>query len=73
MKLVCPRYNDVATTQALWYSKLSAAEFWKRKGLNELADIEAFQQITRRVNGGLNGIAERLALYATAKAALGLR
>lgn len=49
----------------------SAAWFWNSHGLNDLADIGDFNTITRRINGGLNGLANRLALYATCKAALG--
>lgn len=42
---------------------LSAGEFWTRNGLNPLADNGQLEAITRRINGGLNGQAERLALY----------
>lgn len=41
----------------------SAAWFWKAHGLNELADAGDFERITRRINGGLNGEQERLALW----------
>jgi putative chitinase len=49
----------------------SAAWFWKTHGLNELADFgDALQErICKRINGGLNGYPERLALYEAAKAA----
>lgn len=50
---------------------LSAAWFWNIHGLNELADIGDFNTITRRINGGLNGLQDRLALYALAKSAIG--
>ncbi|MDI6529487.1 glycoside hydrolase family 19 protein [Pseudomonas otitidis] len=43
---------------------LSAAWFWQVNGLNELADAGDFEAITRRINGGLNGLAERRALWA---------
>jgi putative chitinase len=45
------------------YAALSAAWFWSSNGLNELADVERFEAITRKVNGGLNGQADRLAIY----------
>jgi putative chitinase len=48
----------------------SAAWFWQAHGLNELADAGEFEKITRRINGGLNGYAQRLGLYAAAKEAL---
>lgn len=44
----------------------SAGWFWKTHGLNQLADTGDQVAVTRRVNGGTNGLAERLALYSTA-------
>jgi putative chitinase len=44
----------------------SAAWFWKSNGLNELADRAEFRKITRRINGGYNGIDERLKYHARA-------
>ncbi|OEC45004.1 glycoside hydrolase family 19 [Pseudomonas sp. 1D4] len=49
---------------------LSAAWFWQVNGLNELADARDFEAITRRINGGLNGLAERRALWAKFREAL---
>lgn len=49
---------------------LSAAWFWNSRGLNDLADNGAFETITRRINGGLNGYADRQALLVTATKAL---
>ncbi|MBP0624988.1 C1 family peptidase [Cupriavidus consociatus] len=40
-----------------------AGLFWQRNGLNELADIGDFKTITKRINGGFNGLAEREAFY----------
>lgn len=48
----------------------SAAWFWQSNGLNELADKDQFTTITRRINGGLNGLDDRLQLWARAKAVL---
>lgn len=45
------------------YAALSAAWFWSSNGLSELADAGRFEAITRKVNGGLNGQADRLAIY----------
>ncbi|MEN6375343.1 MAG: glycoside hydrolase family 19 protein [Smithella sp.] len=50
---------------------MSAGWFWKKHGLNDLADQEKFETITRRINGGLNGYEERKILYARAKQELG--
>lgn len=49
------------------YACRSAAWFWKSHGLNELADVGDQVRITRRINGGTNGLAERLAYFELAK------
>lgn len=49
---------------------MSAAWFWATHGLNTLADADKFETITRRINGGLNGQADRLNLWAKASAVL---
>lgn len=49
-----------------------AGLFWQKNGLNELADGEMFETITRRINGGLNGLPDRLKYYTRAKAVLGV-
>jgi putative chitinase len=52
-----------------------AGLFWSKKGLNELADrvtAETFKEITRRINGGFNGLADRERFYETAKTVLGV-
>ena len=45
---------------------MSAAWFWATRGLNTLADAGQFDRITRRINGGQNGAADRQVLYARA-------
>lgn len=37
-----------------------ACLYWKNKGLNELADKGNFKLITRRINGGYNGLKDRV-------------
>lgn len=49
------------------YACRSAAWFWKSRGLNELADAGDQIKITRRINGGTNGLAERLAYFEIAR------
>lgn len=49
----------------------SAAWFWHSRGLNRWADIGAFQTITKRINGGLNGYDERVRYWKRAIAVLG--
>jgi putative chitinase len=52
------------------HAAMSAAWFWKQKGLNELADKDQFNTITRRINGGLNGLQDRLDIWGRARAVL---
>jgi len=76
------RRNYLACSQALFgddrllqqpqWACESAAWFWHSNGLNELADKDQFTTITRRINGGLNGLDERLQRWARAKAVLGV-
>ncbi|KAF2406404.1 putative chitinase [Pseudomonas antarctica] len=49
---------------------MSAAWFWSTNGLNTLADASDFVKITRRINGGVNGLEDRLALWERAKKVL---
>lgn len=56
------------------YAFKIAAWYWKSRSLNGLADQgtqASFDQITRRINGGLNGKADRDARWRRAKSALG--
>lgn len=48
----------------------SAGWYWWVKELNALADQDRFTDITRKINGGTNGIAERRALWARAREVL---
>ncbi|NWB63780.1 glycoside hydrolase family 19 protein, partial [Pseudomonas sp. F1002] len=48
------------------YAAMSAAWFWSSRGLNTLADQSDFLKITRRINGGINGLEDRQALYKVA-------
>ena len=52
------------------YAAQSAAWFWRSHGCNELADAGDFQGVTRKINGGMNGYADRLALLKMAQEAL---
>jgi predicted chitinase len=60
---------DLAATPQYAFS--TAGVFWKLNGLNELADVQDFTTITKRINGGLNGLAERERYYEIAKNTLG--
>ena len=49
---------------------LSAAWYWTSNGCNPLADGGDMTAVTRKVNGGTNGLAQRLALHAAALKAI---
>lgn len=47
-----------------------ACEYWKRRKINEACDRDDLIQVTKLVNGGLNGLEDRRAYTSKAKAAL---
>lgn len=52
------------------WAVLSACDFWDDKNLNVLADSGDFEKLTRRINGGINGLADRQALHTAGLRAL---
>jgi putative chitinase len=52
------------------YAARSAGWFWDTKNLNALADTGDQVKVTRRINGGTRGLAERLALFDAARKVL---
>ncbi len=54
---------DVGFRTAAWY--------WNSRGLNKYADAGNFREVTRRINGGYNGLASREAYYRRALNVLG--
>jgi putative chitinase len=49
----------------------TACWFWNTNNLNQYADVNNIQTITQRINGGLNGLDDRIARYNLAQQALG--
>lgn len=45
----------------------SALWFWNKNSLNTYADVEDIRGMTKRINGGYNGLDERIAYYEKAK------
>lgn len=45
------------------YAVQSACWFWNSRGLNSLADKKEFNKITKIINGGYNGLQQRIAFY----------
>lgn len=62
------RFPDDAA--APYVAALIAGWFWQTRGLNVLADANDVQQITRRINGGLNGLDDRQAYLGRARRVL---
>ncbi len=76
---VTGRYNYEACSEALFgdsrllnnpelleqpvYAAMSAGWFWQKEGLNSLADKADMLAITKRINGGTNGLDDRMAIY----------
>jgi len=52
------------------YAALSAGWFWNKKNLNSFADQDAIKTITKRINGGVNGLEDRKRLLEIAKKVL---
>lgn len=53
-----------ATRSSMWY--------WQTHGLNALSDKDDIKAVTRRINGGYNGLADREKYLTRAKKALGI-
>lgn len=49
------------------YAAKASAFWWQAHGLNQLADSGDFVAVTRRINGGTNGLAMREAYYRRAR------
>ena len=47
------------------WAALSAADYWDMIDGNALADTDQFTLLTRRINGGTNGLADRRSLWAS--------
>lgn len=45
------------------YAALSAGWFWNSRNINPVADTDNIKEVTRLVNGGYNGLADREAKY----------
>lgn len=51
----------------------SAAWFWSTRGLNELADKDDFNRITKKINGGYNGLKDRYEHWERCKKVLNIK
>lgn len=66
-----PNFEDtpVALEDTRW-AALSAGDYWDSRGLNALADAGDFKKITKKINGGLTGLDDRLTRWERAKQAV---
>lgn len=55
-----------------WPGFAAAAWFWRTRSCNTFADAGDFLGLTKRINGGVNGLQSRQAYWATAKQVLGV-
>jgi predicted chitinase len=49
------------------HSELASGQWWKDHGCNGFCDRDDFVGLTKRINGGVNGLPDRQALYAKAR------
>ncbi|WP_201768127.1 D-Ala-D-Ala carboxypeptidase family metallohydrolase [Asticcacaulis benevestitus] len=64
-----PLADQPALLENPTFAAKAAAAFWKQNGLNTLADADDIEGITRIVNGGVNGLADRQQWLARAQLA----
>jgi len=71
--LSLPLLTNPALLEDPTWGAQSAGWFWQSNGLNELADRDpnTFATICERINGGFNGINERIACWLYTRKALG--
>lgn len=55
------------------WAALSACDYWDMRRINEAADAGNFEMVTRLINGGTNGLDDRLNRWQRAKRVLGAR
>lgn len=66
-----PYVDDPPLVEKFPAAAIVSGWWWKANGCNELADKDDVKVVTKRVNGGLNGLASRTALLATARTMIG--
>jgi len=64
--------NPDLISTGLKYGIESAFFFWNTRNINEIADRDNIKEVTRKVNGGLNGLSDRKLRLARVRLALGI-
>jgi len=67
-----PRILDEPDLVSSEYAVHSAVFYWDRNGLNQLADTDDVVALTRRINGGTNGLSHRRELLNKANGLLAM-
>lgn len=69
----CPDFEAEPEKLAEWpWAMMGAFWYWRTRNLNKLADADDIEAVTRKVNGGTNGLADRKATLKRAKSVLGI-
>jgi predicted chitinase len=68
----CDFVSNPTLMMDIKYAIESAFYYWDARNVNEAADADDVEEVTRRVNGGLNGLADREARLARIKLAMGI-
>lgn len=63
--------RDKVSATSRYQAAIIGGAFWSNNNLNSLADADDVKAVTRRINGGYNGLAERIDLTNRFKLALG--
>ena len=66
-----PYVDDPPLVEKFPAAAIVSGWWWQANGCNELADKDDVKVVTKRVNGGLNGLASRTALLTTARTMIG--
>jgi putative chitinase len=69
-KLALPLESEPEMAAQPYVSVQIACHYWLSKGLNALADADDIRAITKKINGGFNGLADRQKCLARAKGIL---
>lgn len=64
--------REPGSVAMLPWAATAAGWFWQRKGLNALADRDDVVAVTKRINGGTNGLEDRKLRLAQAKKLFGI-
>lgn len=64
--------SDLAYLETPMGASRSAAWWWKTHGCNDLADLGSFGSLTKKINGGYNGLDDRIRHYVRIRRVLGI-